>query len=172
MNEPQEAIKVLNLDHLGIVAGIIDEMELVEEVNKIVGITTQEILSPGQVMKAMILNGLGFLSAPLYIFEEFFVGKATSNLIGKGILPEHLNDDRLVRAHDKYYQVGTTKLFTTIAMKAAHKFQVKMNSIHLDGSSMYVQGEYKTQVENSDQTEKEPEPETSEIKPIEIVHGY
>ena len=47
-----------------------------------------------------------------------------------------------------------------------------MNSIHLDGSSMYVQGEYKTQVENSYQTEKERDPETSEIKPIEIVHGY
>ena len=56
-------------------------------------------------MKAMILNGLGFLSAPLYIFEEFFVGKATSHLIGKEILPEHLNDDRLGRALDKYYQV-------------------------------------------------------------------
>jgi transposase len=105
MNEPQEAIKVLNLDHLGIVAGIIDEIELVEEINKIVGITTQEIVRLGQVMKAMILNGLGFLSAPLYIFEEFFVGKATSHLIGKGILPEHLNDDRLGRALDKYYQV-------------------------------------------------------------------
>ena len=47
MDEPKEAIKVLNLDHLGIVAGIRDEMELVEEVNKIVGITTQEKLSPG-----------------------------------------------------------------------------------------------------------------------------
>jgi transposase len=60
------------LDRLGIVAGIIDEMELVEEVNKIVGITTQEILSPGQFMKAMILNRLGFLSPPLYVFENFF----------------------------------------------------------------------------------------------------
>jgi transposase len=49
-------------------------------------------------MKAIILNGLGFLNAPLYIFEEFFVGKATSHLIGNGILPEHLNDDRLGRA--------------------------------------------------------------------------
>lgn len=57
-------------------------------------------------------------------------------------------------------------------MKAAHKFPVKMNSIHLDGSSMYVQGEYKNPVKNSDQIEKEPEPETSEMKPIEIVHGY
>ena len=82
-------------------------------------------------MKAMILNGLGFLSAPLYIFEEFFVGKATEHLIGNGILPEHLNDDRVGRALDKYHQTGTTKLFTAIALKAAHKFQVKMNSIHI-----------------------------------------
>ncbi len=44
------------------------------------------------------MNGLGFLSAPLYIFEEFFVGKATEHLIGKGVWPEHLNDDRLGRA--------------------------------------------------------------------------
>ena len=41
-------------------------MELVELVNKQIGIKGKEILTPGQVMKAMILNGLGFLSAPLY----------------------------------------------------------------------------------------------------------
>jgi transposase len=82
MNESPSGIKVLDLDHLGIVAGIIDEMEMVEEVNKIVGIKERESLSLGQVMKAMILNGLGFLSAPLYLFEEFFVGKATEHLIG------------------------------------------------------------------------------------------
>ncbi|WP_293365671.1 hypothetical protein [Microcoleus sp. CAWBG27] len=29
------------------------------------------------------------------------------------------------RALDKYYQTGTTKLFTAIAMKAALKFQVE-----------------------------------------------
>lgn len=172
MNEEKEAIKVLNLDHLGIVAGIIDEMELVEEVNKIVGISNKETLSPGQVMKAMILNGLGFLSAPLYIFEEFFVGKATEHLIGKGILPKHLNDDRLGRALDKYYQTGTTKIFTAIALKAAHKFQVKMNSIHLDGSSMHVHGEYKNESEAINEIEKETSEADTEIKPIEIVHGY
>jgi len=82
MNESPSGIKVLDLDHLGIVAGIIDEMEMVEEVNKIVGIKERESLSLGQVMKAMILNGLGFLSAPLYLFEEFFVEKATEHLIG------------------------------------------------------------------------------------------
>lgn len=62
-------------------------MELVEEVNKIVEIKTKETLMPGQVLKkaegqiqAMILNGLGFLSTPLYLFEKFFVGKATDRL--------------------------------------------------------------------------------------------
>ncbi|MBN3942141.1 MAG: DUF4277 domain-containing protein [Nostoc sp.] len=34
MDEALEAIKVLDIDHLGIVAGIIDEIELVEKVNK------------------------------------------------------------------------------------------------------------------------------------------
>jgi hypothetical protein len=72
MKESPEGIKVLDLDHLGIVAGIIDEMEMVSEVNKIVGIKERETLSSGQVMKAMILNGLGFLSAPLSKSVEIF----------------------------------------------------------------------------------------------------
>lgn len=44
----------------------------------------------------MILNGLGFVSAPLYLLEKFFIGKATEHLLGEGIHPEHLNNDRLV----------------------------------------------------------------------------
>jgi hypothetical protein len=63
MNKPPVEIKVLNIEHLGIIAGIIHEMELVELVKKQIGIKEKELLTPGQVMKAMILNGLGFLSA-------------------------------------------------------------------------------------------------------------
>jgi hypothetical protein len=33
-------------------------------------------------MKAMILNELGFLSAPIYLFDTFFVVKATEHLMG------------------------------------------------------------------------------------------
>ena len=71
MKKSSEAINIVNLDQFGIVAGIIDEMELVEEVNTKVGIRIKETVSPGQVMKAMILNGLGFLSAPIYLFDTF-----------------------------------------------------------------------------------------------------
>ena len=165
MKNPLEAIEIVNLDHLGIVAGVIDEMELVEEVNKKVGLRVKEAVSPGQVMKAMILNGLGFLSAPLYLFENFFVGKATEHLIGEGVIAEQLNDDRIGRALDKYYEVGTTNLFTAIALKAAQKFQVEKESVHLDSSSISVEGEYKSKEEENQEIEEE-------MKAIKIVHGY
>jgi transposase len=86
-------IEVQDVDHLGIVAGIIDEAGLVEEIDRRVGTHPQERVSCGRAVKAMILNGLGFLSAPLYLFEEFFSGKATEHLIGQGVKPEHLNDE-------------------------------------------------------------------------------
>ncbi|MBF2058308.1 MAG: DUF4277 domain-containing protein [Cyanobacterium sp. T60_A2020_053] len=35
------------------------------------------------MVKAMILNGLGFLSQPLYLFSEFFNDKALEKLLGK-----------------------------------------------------------------------------------------
>lgn len=42
------------------------------------------MLSFGQAVKAIILNGLGLTSAPLYFFKSFFVSKATEHLLGEG----------------------------------------------------------------------------------------
>lgn len=116
-------------------------MNLVEQINRLLGTDSQEIISAGQVVKAMILNGLGFVSAPLYLFEKFFVGKATEHLLGEGIRPEHLNDDRLGRVLDKLYEAGLTEVFVTVALCAARKFGVKMDSLHLDSSSFHVDGD-------------------------------
>ena len=90
-------VQVRDIDHLGIVAGIVDQIGIVEEIDRHIEKHPQQLISTGQVVKAMILNGLGFLSAPLYLFKEFFIGKATEHLLGEGILPEHLNDDRIGR---------------------------------------------------------------------------
>lgn len=156
-------ISVQDIDHLGIVAGIIDEIGLVEQINQLLGTHPQEIISPGQAVKAMILNGLGLVSAPLYLFEKFFVGKATEHLLGEGISPAHLNDDRLGRVLDKlYYQAGLTQVFVTVAMSAARKFGVKLDSLHLDSSSFHVHGEY---ANNKSAVAQEP-------TTIEITYGY
>jgi hypothetical protein len=57
-------MKVSNLDYLGIVTGIIDEMGIVEEINTTIGRSSREKVSAGVIVKAMLLNGLGFVSAP------------------------------------------------------------------------------------------------------------
>jgi len=136
-------IIVQNLDHLGLVAGIIDRIQIVEKINQLVGCQPGEIVSPGHAVKAMIINGLGLVSAPLYLFSKFFEGKPTEHLIGKGIKPEHLNDDRLGRVLDKLYVTGLSQTFTAIALEAAVKFDVCLNTVHLDSSSFHLHGEYK-----------------------------
>ncbi len=138
MNE----LKIRNIDHLGIVAGIVDQIGLVEIVNAEIGENSQEKISAGIVVKAMILNGLGFVSAPLYLFSKFFEGKAIEHLLGEEIKEKDLNDDKLGRVLDKLYKVGLTQIFIKIALAAVKIFGVKMDNLHLDSSSMSVEGEY------------------------------
>lgn len=159
-------IQVKNLDHLGIVAGIVDQIGLVEEIDRQIEQHPLQIISTGQVVKAMILNGLGFVSAPLYLFSEFFIGKATEHLLGEGIKPEHLNDDRIARALDSLCTQGLTTLFTSIAMLAHQRFNLSTKSLHLDSSSFSLEGGY--EVESSDESTES----TESIESVKITYGY
>jgi transposase len=155
-------MRVQDIDHSGIVAGVIDEMGLVEQINQQLGQHPLQVVSPGQAVKAMILNGLGFVSAPLYLFEQFFVGKATEHLIGEGIQPEHLNDDRMGRVLEQLFEPGLTEVFVAVALKAVKQFRVATKSVHLDSSSFHVDGEYAAK----------PVGENSAVPVINITHGY
>jgi transposase len=108
----------------------------------------------------MILNGLGFVSAPLYLFEEFFYGKATGHLIGAGINPEHLNDDRLGRVLDKLFEADPSRVFVDVALRAARHFGVRTQSVHLDATSLHLHGEYAH------------DPQQAEPTALRITHGY
>ncbi len=123
----------------------------------------------------MILNGLGFVSSPLYLFGKFFEGKATEHLIGEGVQPEHLNDDRLGRVLDQLYLFGLTRLFLSITLKAAAKFGIATDSLHLDSSSFHVHGQYQpASVELSVVVETSNNVAEQAIapKPIHITQGY
>ncbi len=133
-------IQVKNLDHLGLIAGIIDELEIVEIINEQVGIQPGEIVSAGLIVKAIILNGLGFVSRPLYLFPQFFQDKATEHLLGLGILPEYLNDDKIGRVMDKLYVKGLTNIFLLIALAAAKKYNISTNYSHKDRYILFCAG--------------------------------
>ena len=49
-------MKVENLDHLGLIAGLIDEIGIVQKINELIGEQPGEIVSPGLVVKAHILH--------------------------------------------------------------------------------------------------------------------
>ena len=66
------SIEVSNLDHLGLVAGIIDEIGIEQKINQLLGEELSEKITGGQAVKGMLLNGLGLVSSPLYLFSKFF----------------------------------------------------------------------------------------------------
>ena len=135
---------------------MVDEIGIVEILNKRLGIDPREKVSTGVIIKAMILNGLGFVSAPLYLFGQFFQGKAIETLLGKGVKPEYLNDDRLGNSLDELYVSGLSDIFLEISLAAADKFGVKRETAHLDSTSFHVDGAYSS----------------SDPGVIEITYGY
>jgi transposase len=174
MTKVLENLEINNLNHLGIIAGIVDEIGIVEIVDEQLGTNSKEIVSPGIIVKAIILNGLGFVSRPLYLFSQFFEDKATEHLLGQGILPEHLNDDRIGRVMDKCYSYGISELFLLIALAAVKKYQVNLGYSHLDSSSFSVHGEYKDLLPLSKDCSTQENPKANVVKeiPIKITHGY
>ena len=101
-----EEIIIENLDHLGILTEIIDEIGIVEIINQKLGVDNREKIATGQVIKALILNGLGMVSNPLYLFSQFFEDKAIEKLNRTGINSEYLNDDKIGILMDDIYQLG------------------------------------------------------------------
>lgn len=149
---------ITRMDHLGIVAGIAQEIGLVEYLNEL-DMQDHERVSTGQAVLAMLLNGLGFSNRQLYLVSQFYAKKPIEVLLGKGITAEDLNDDRLGRALDWLTAHDLTALFAGIAMKARKIFGFPMKTIHVDTTSLSISGEYLS--------EQEPD---SHI--IHITHGY
>jgi len=173
-------IQVQDIDHLGLVAGIIDEMCLVEQINQLLGQHQTEKVSAGHVVKAMILNGLGFVSGALYVFSKFFQGLATEHLMGEKVKPEYLNDDRLGRVLDQLYMKGLSQVFMTVAVAAIKKFGVSLKSAHLDSTSFHLHGQYTYSLPEVTFTNKRQKSldstkeiiETVSPQPINITYGY
>jgi transposase len=87
------------LDHLGLVAGMFDELGIGDVIDRATHQNPERRdLTAGEAVKAMVLNGLGFINQALYLVPRFFQNTPTSRLISPRVAPEQLNDDALGRA--------------------------------------------------------------------------
>jgi transposase len=133
------------MDHLGIVAGICKQIDLIEIIDGAI-IPGGRKVSCGQAVQAMVLNALGLTGRALYLMPEYMRNKPVDLLIGEGLVADDFNDDTLGRALDEVQQAGVTEVFARVASKAVEVFEVETSYVHLDTSSFSFHGEYESEV--------------------------
>lgn len=135
---PTKSIK--NLDHLGIVAGICDEIRLVQIIDELIPSNASQKVSHGVTLKSMIINSLGYTERTLYLSWDFYKDKPIEHLLGEGIKLSYLNDDRLGDTLDALYTYGVSKLFFHLSYHVHRYYNLKLVSKHLDGTTLSVSG--------------------------------
>ena len=139
-------VNTVNLDHLGIVAGICRELKIAERIDVLIANKDpRRVVSCGQAVVAMIVNGLGFVSRTLYMTPEFFANKPVQRLFDKDITAEDLNDHALGKALDEIAEFGPTNLFAHTSLGIALEHKLIGASAHLDSTTISMEGKYESQ---------------------------
>jgi len=151
--------KSYNLDHLGLVAGMYDELGIGNLLDQMIYQDEEKrVVSRGMAVKAMVLNGLGFANHTLYLMPRFFQDKPLERLFGAGIKPEHLNDDVMGRTLDKLHSYGVSNIYSVLAARAVHRLKLTTSFAHLDSTGFHLDGKLN--------------PESSSEGLIKITKGY
>ena len=120
------------MDHFGLVAGVFDQLGISEVIDNCLPKSRHHKLSHSQVLKAMVLNGLGFVGQRLYLFPSFFENLPVDKLLGEGIVAADLNDDVLGRTFDAIYKYDPTNLFNEIVLKVMDRVDFDTKLLHAD----------------------------------------
>jgi transposase len=160
-------VSTKSIDHLGLVAGMIEELEIKQTIEASLPLRCEEKkVSHATAITAMILNGLGYVNKQLYLTPRFFEKKAIEHLLGDNVKAEYLNKDTLSRTLDAVYKYGASELYEKISHKAIMLLGLTPSSIHLDSTSFHLDGEYKQE------NESVAAQEDSIPTPIKLVKGY
>ena len=155
--DPEQRYETQRIDHLGLVAGICREIDLVKEVDQRVGQGDRKV-SCGKAVQAMVLNALGFVGRALYLMPDYLHNKPVDLLIDPALKAEDFNDDSLGRSLDDLYHQGVTEVFAKVASRALEVYGIEHRFVHLDSSSFHQHGQYEVGEPN--------------IEAIRITYGY
>lgn len=138
-----ESLSSKNLDHLGLVSAMYDELEIGIRIDSLVPQdSTMRQISLGTICKALVINGLGFVQRTLYLVSSFFEDKPVELLLGSGVKASHLNDSVLGRGLDSLHAFGTTELFSLLSPVICKNLGLIPRVGHMDISSFHLDGQY------------------------------
>jgi transposase len=134
-------IETKSLDHLGIVSGVCQEIGLIGLIDSLVKSDPQRTISVGEGIYALILNGLGFVNSTLYLSPDYFRDKPVSVLFRRSLQAAVFNSHSLSSSLDAVYDYGIDKLFFNISLQSIKRYDIKLTSRHLDGTTVSVHGD-------------------------------
>ena len=150
-------VKSGRIDHLGIIAGTIKDLRIIELINERIPQDPREKISTGEAIAGMIINGLGFSDRPMSLTPQFFQNKAMEQLFRKGVTADDFNRHKLGRALDSCYTYGTDRLFAEISFAVCCQEKVDCRFNSEDTTTFSVTGEYDRECDEN---------------AISITHGY
>ena len=95
----------------------------------------QEAITPGEAIKGMMINGLGFANRPLSLTPQFFAGKPLDLLFRPGVEATMFNRFKLGRTLDEVKTYGCDLLFSEIALAVCGHEAIDQRFHHLDTTS-------------------------------------
>lgn len=142
-NRQTQKIESKTLDHLGLVAGMYDELGIGDIIDEAIEQDKEKrLVSIGQAVFALVLNGLGFVNQRLHYFPKFFQDKPVDRLIGEGICASQRHYHVMGRALDDIYDYDATSLYSQIAVGAFPVLNLECRTEHLDSTSFHTDGAY------------------------------
>jgi transposase len=152
-------LEIKRLDHLGIVAGVIKDLKLIEAIDQRLqkAENDQEMITPGEAIAGMIMNGLGFSDRPLSLTPQFFETKALETLFRPGVSADYFNRHKLGKVLDTAHDYGCEQLFYELSSQSCVQERIDMRFNSEDTTTFSLSGEYAEDID--EQT-------------IKITHGY
>lgn len=136
MGEALVAIQPRQMGALPLLYPILSALEVRQTVNEVV--LTEADIDLGRIVVLLTLNRL-LAPRPLYQVQEWLAETVLPEVLG--IAPEQVYDNRLGRALDRLHpHLG--ELWARLASRAVQVYEVDLNVLHWDITSIYFEGAY------------------------------
>lgn len=135
-------LEIKNIDCLGVLGEIWDELGLTQVVNEHVPVDDQVGMAPGKVLKALVLNIVGGRD-PLYRVQRWAEQVPLNIVVGEDMRAEQLNDTTLGRHLDRLFEAGAEGVFNAACLRVVDVEGIRLERMQGDTTSRLVFGAYR-----------------------------
>ena len=156
IKESMKAMKVKTISLVVALANkIMNEVNFVETINKHVTWDEKQCdESPGNLAKALVLATFTDMRVPLTHIQDRTQGMDLDYLLGKSYMPHNINEFNVGRALERIGGINVNQPYETLALSAMQKYEIPIDYIHSDTTTISFSGVYDIEKMNLTPEEK------------------